>query len=71
MEGHTHTAEANTYALVVALEDAVGDDVERALEDEGGRKDAHHIGGRLLAHQVVDEAHFVRRIQTIARKSVG
>lgn len=53
----------DTYALVVALEDAVGDQVEGALKHERRRKDADHIGGRLLAHQVVDEAHFERVLQ--------
>lgn len=61
-----------TYASVVVLEDRVGGQIERALEEEGRRKDRRRIGGGVFAHQIVDERHFYPRDSIrIARRRAG
>lgn len=56
-----------THSLVVALEDAVSDQIESALEHKHRREDAHHVGGGALAHEVVDEAHFEGNFLVVQR----
>lgn len=48
---------AQTYPLVVAFEDSVGNHVKGAFEKEDRCKDANHVGGSAFAHHIIQETH--------------